>query len=967
MDEVDALRFRIGSEDSLVPSLAEPINLEDPHYAQLRCELECNAQNLEAESWSLAVDQNYLKALNKDAVKRQDIIYELIQTEMHHVRTLKILLDVYMHELKQSLLIEEAKLERLFCGVEALLSLHQRFLKCLKARQDESQEEGNPNNYQITQLGDILVSQFSGTPGEQMLEWYGVFCSHHIEAISFYKEQLQNNKKLQILIRKIGQLPLVKRLGIPECFLLVTQRITKYPTLVERLIQNTEADTEEYTSLVQGLGLIKDTISQVNDQVSEYEKVARLREIGRRLELKSQGRLREEQLILREDLIQGNKTLLHEGSVTWKASGRQKDVLAVLLSDVLLLLQEKDQKLVFAAVENKPPVISLQRLIVREVAHDNKAMFLICACTTSMPEMYEIHTSSKEERIVWTALIRGAVNCFPEKELFRNLTARMQQFQDVLKSRDDLIQQALAEKQQIFAALYETVMEEETPHKGLLLRGDTTDLQQGETLLKGAIDEVENLQNLLFSRIKDPDLLTNENKMKGQLLRRAETFGVADSNAAISPMKNGGAAEGPGGSEGSTGYISHTTSDPQLEDEYYSESFEQSADDDTQVPDCSLSSSHFPEAELCDRVILLSQRLHSLQAVIVQQDSQIELQQTFLSRSKQPARHYSMLLEQEKQRNLEKHKEDLANLHKLQAQHREEQQRWEKEKERQRIQIVTLEAQLQQREEDCRKWEEKLNEERAGLEKQTLDYQQGLERLRDSTQSVEKERERLSQEAKRLDLLQEKLKKWIPGNPGASNYDDPSKYWSLSSIPSFRGSIVNGGANLTLAHKLNVLPSTSGPTEIPPKVPPRKESIGPQSIKPELPFQLISTTNQVSKPAAVQQQIPTKLAALSKGKEKGFKKGHHQRTHSAASIDVNQVLPIRVTGKEGGSLRAQRNGSPQRIDQPGIFTPPGPARSVKTSPSFSTYNRGSSEAPPPAPPPFPKEILEAGKEKVIFF
>lgn len=47
----------------------------DSHYAQLRAELESNAQNLEAESWSVAVDQNYLKALSKEAVKRQDVIY----------------------------------------------------------------------------------------------------------------------------------------------------------------------------------------------------------------------------------------------------------------------------------------------------------------------------------------------------------------------------------------------------------------------------------------------------------------------------------------------------------------------------------------------------------------------------------------------------------------------------------------------------------------------------------------------------------------------------------------------------------------------------------------------------------------------------------------------------------------------------------------------------------------------------
>nr|XP_033505412.1 rho guanine nucleotide exchange factor 18a [Epinephelus lanceolatus]XP_033505413.1 rho guanine nucleotide exchange factor 18a [Epinephelus lanceolatus]XP_033505414.1 rho guanine nucleotide exchange factor 18a [Epinephelus lanceolatus]XP_033505415.1 rho guanine nucleotide exchange factor 18a [Epinephelus lanceolatus] len=960
MDETDGLRLKHSSaEDSLsLSSLAEPINLEDSHYAVLRDEIDSDHQNLEAESWSVAVDQNYLKALNKEAVKRQDVIYELIQTEMHHVRTLKILLHVYMHELRQSLLIEEAKLERLFLGVENLLALHQLFLNRLKMHQNQSQEEGSPNNYQITQLGDNLISQFSGALGEGMMEWYSVFCSHQNESISFYKEQLQNNKKIQILVRKIGQLPLVRRLGIPECFLLVTQRITKYPVLVERIIQNTEADTDEYKSLVQGLMLIKDTISQVNAQVCEYEKVVRLREIGQRLEPKSQGRLKDGRVLRREDLLQGNRTLLHEGAVTLKTSGRQKDIHAVLLSDVLLLLQEKDQKLVFAAVENKPPVISLQRLIVREVAHEGKAIYLICACTVSMPEMYEIHTRSQEECITWTALIREAVNSYPQEELYRELTARLQHFQDMLKMRDDQILQSLTEKQQIFAALYETVTEQETPHKGLLLRGDATDLQQGGTLLRGAINEVENLQNLLSSRIKDPNLLLDESKIHGGRLRRAQTFGGVDSSPGASTMQNGDAAERPGGSEGNLVYITHSfdNTDSQFHKSHSCEALEHYADDD--MPDGNLTSSNVPEAEVYDRVILLGQRLYSLEAIITQQDSQIELQHAFQTKSKQRAHHYnSLLLEQEKQRNLKKQKEELANLHKLQAQHQEEQQRWEKERERQRMQIEALEAQLQQREEDCRQWEEKLNEERAELEKLKEDYQQDLERLRESTKSVDKDKERLNQEMKRLEQLQEKIKKYIPGY-----YDDPSQSWSLSSYQSFRGSIVNGGGTLT--PKTQILPTNA--SEIPPKVPPRRESISPMPVKPELPVHLISTTNQEYKPAPVQQQIPTKLAAQPKGKEKGFKtKGSHQRTHSAAGLDVSQVLPIRVTGKEGGSLRAKRNNSPQRIYQSGAFNQPDSAHSVKISQSFSTNKRSSNETPPP-PPPFPKEVLEMGKEKEIF-
>ncbi|XP_022077185.2 rho guanine nucleotide exchange factor 18a isoform X2 [Acanthochromis polyacanthus] len=969
MDEIEGLQLKLSTEDSvsLASSLVEPINLEDSHYAALRGELESDTQNLDAESWSLTVDQTYLRDLNKEAIKRQDVIYELIQTEMHHVRTLKVLLHVYMHELKQSQLIEAPKLEWLFVRVEALLTLHQHFLNCLKMRQNQSREEGNPNNYYITQLSDILISQFSGTLGEQMMECYSIFCSHHSEAISFYKEQMQSSKKLQILIRKIGQLPIVRRLGISECFLLVTQRITKYPVLVERIIQNTEADTHEHKSLVEALALIKDTISQVNAQVSEYEKAARLKEISQRLESKSVARLKNNQLFRREDLIQDNRTLLHEGTVTWKLSGRQKDIHAVLLSDVLLLLQEKDQKLVFAAVDSKPSVISLQGLIVREVAQDEKAMYLLCACTSSMPEMYQIQTGSKEERVTWTTLIREAVECHREEEVYHDLLARLQYVQDSLKAKDQLIIQSLTEKQQIFAALYEDVTSQEIPHKGLLLRGDVADLQQGETLLNGAINEVETLQNLLFLRIRDPNLPIDESTIQGGPLR-GYTFGVADSNLMDTTMKN--AADQPRGSQDGLLYSSHTGSDHQLQEIYYSDGLEQSADDETDTlprPSCSSTLSHFPEVEVCDSVIMLAQRLYSLQAIIAQQDTLIELQNAFQSKSKQPARHYSnVLLEQEKQRNLEKQKEELANLHKLQAQHREEQQRWEKERERQRVQIETLEAQLQQREEECGKWEKKLNEEKAELERQKENYQQDLERLRESTRSVEKDKERLTQEKDRLEQLQEKLRLKYISNPGLSNYDDPAQSWSLCSYPSFRGSIVNGGGTLT--PKPNAVSTNfSDSLEIPPKVPPRKESISPQPVKPELPIHLISTTNQVHKPAAVQQQIPTKLAALAKGKERGFKtKASHQRTHSAASIDVNQVLPIRVTGKEGGSLRAKRSSSPQRTYLLDTFRPSESAQNMKSSQSFSTNKRSGSDAPPPAPPPFPKDVLEKGKEKVIF-
>lgn len=59
------------------------------------------------------------------------------------------------------------------------------------------------------------------------------------------------------------------------------------------------------------------------------------------------------------------------------------------------------------------------------------------------------------------------------------------------------------------------------------------------------------------------------------------------------------------------------------------------------------------------------------------------------------------------------------------------------------------------------------------------------------------------------------------------------------------------------------------------------------SLKNEVPIHLLSATNQIQKPAAVQQQIPTKLATFTKGsKEKGGKSKASHRTDSSGMCDL---------------------------------------------------------------------------------
>ncbi|NXB49383.1 ARHGI factor, partial [Leucopsar rothschildi] len=917
MDEGDSgfIKFKQTSDDvvSLAPSTADSIFLEDAYSVSLRSEIETDAHEFEAESWSVAVEQPYAKRQRKDVIKRQDVIYELMQTEMHHVRTLKIMLKVYSRAMREELQFSNAVINKLFPCVDELLEMHGQFLLQLKERRKESLEEGSDRNYIIQNIGDLLVKQFSGENGERMKEKYGVFCCGHNEAVSHYKDLLQSNKKFQNLIKKIGNCSIVRRLGVQECILLVTQRITKYPVLVERIIQNTEVGTRDYEELTQALGLIKDTITHVDAMVNECEKGQRLKEIMHKMELKSSGKCKNGLLFRKDDM--GQRRLLLDGMLYWKAaSGRLKDILAVLLTDVLLLLQEKDQKYTFASVDSKPPVISLQKLIVREVANEEKAMFLISASLKG-PEMYEIHTSSKEERNSWMAHIRRAVESCPDEEggTFNEpeaerrqaeaRAAKLKDFQERLNMKDDLILQSLTEKQQIYLEMAEVNGFEDHSQGSrarLLLRGDISENLQGEAILKSAVTEAENLQDFIFTHFGSASCQPEDGS---GLPRRAETFGGYDSSPSVSRKsgrKSSGADQRQWDWRGPA-----LSSDVQLH-ELSSDAEEGSQTVYLLGTDSHLHKDNKLKFFLVQRIQTLLQLLFSLQAVISQQDSYIEVQRaTMADREKQyrlQSTRGNLLLEQEKQRNFEKQREELMNVQKLQSQLKLEQQRLERERSRQQREFELTEARQQERAEDLRLQQERLSQDREELERQREAYQHDLERLREAQRAVEKERERLDQ-----------LKKLKKQNTVSGTFSpEMGQSQMISHSISFNGEGVEASA---AGSKSSVRVSSVAGLEYlerPDLV--RRDSTSLESrasLKNEVPIHLLSATNQIQKPAAVQQQIPTKLATFTKGsKEKGGKNKASHRTDSSASVDQKQLLPSRLVGREEAVLRGRRSASP---------------------------------------------------------
>ncbi|XP_070689414.1 rho guanine nucleotide exchange factor 28-like isoform X2 [Pempheris klunzingeri] len=746
------------------PSTEPPITTQDAVDASLLSDLSADLLGLEAESWSLAVSPEFCRQHDRNTIKRQDVIYELMQTELHHIQTLTVMSEVFRRGMLEELQLDWDCVARIFPCLDPLLLFHRNLFGALQERRQAASQPENPRNYLIHQIGDVLLQQFSDENAEKMKQVYGEFCSHHTEAVNVFKELQQQNKKLQNFVKQQSNNSLVRRREVPEFILLVTQRITKYPVLLERILQYTQVGSQDHSDVSSALAQIRDVIAAVDLNVSKYERCQELQEVLARLENKSFAKLKNGKVFRKQDLHSKHRDLQHKGLVYWKtATGRLKDTLALLLTDVLVFLQEKDQRFVFATVDQKPPVIPLQKLIVREVANEERGMFLISASSVG-PEMYEVHTTTRDERNAWMRHIRQAVESCPEEEEEEERSAETEEarraaevrvqkitkFQETLLGQDQRICNSLEEKLQLYAELTELTLRspESVPHRHLLVQPDTDSetSRQASSLLTAALREAENLITILQAR----DGLPVQSQS--------------------SPVR------GPEGcsynSHGSS--IQESPSEPDYLSTLSMSSTSLGSDELTGVDSMQWSSA----AELrrgetkgtlfkvAESVQSLTQLLYSLQAAVTLQDSCHEVQKLLLQEGERPQlRNLTSLqnsLEQEKQRGidkkkeevekkgLERKKEEVDEVQKLHVKLKQEQQRWDKECLAREKQQSEQESVLEQREQQCRLEAERLRCEREELEAQLLEYKQNLDRLREGQKSVEREREKIEAQQRLL-------------------------------------------------------------------------------------------------------------------------------------------------------------------------------------------------------------------------
>uniref|UniRef100_A0A8C8JHR9 Rho guanine nucleotide exchange factor (GEF) 12a n=1 Tax=Oncorhynchus tshawytscha TaxID=74940 RepID=A0A8C8JHR9_ONCTS len=358
-------------------------------------------------NWQQLVGREILAGLGAHEIKRQEVINELFYTERAHLRMLKVLDNIFYQKLTREAILPPADIKNIFTNLGDIVQLHGTFLISEQMATIRKRNETSV----IDQIGDDLLSWFSGGEEEKIKQAVGTFCSNQPFALELIKSRQKKDSRFTSFMQEAESNRLCRRLQLKDIIPVEMQRLTKYPLLLENIAKYTD-DIMEKDKVKKAGDCCRKILNHVNQAVKESENKQRLEDYQRRLDLSSLKQTENPMITELKNLDLTKKKMIHEGPLSWKVNkDKTIELYTLLLEDILVLLQKQDERLVLkchsknlsGTADTKhifSPIIKLNAVLVRSVATDNKSFFVL-SMSDNGAQIYELMAQTVSEQRMW--------------------------------------------------------------------------------------------------------------------------------------------------------------------------------------------------------------------------------------------------------------------------------------------------------------------------------------------------------------------------------------------------------------------------------------------------------------------------------------------------------------------------------------------------------------------------------------
>ncbi|KAL2095236.1 hypothetical protein ACEWY4_009955 [Coilia grayii] len=319
-----------------------------------------------------------LESLSRREVLLQESMFEVMSSEESYQCSLRVLKDHFLgsRELNDTLVIHDRK--RLFSNVLQVYEVSERFLADLQDRVNES--------VIISDLCDIIHHH-----AQNYFTVYTDYVRDQVYQEKTYSSLMQSNRSFAVVMRRLEESPLCKRLPFTSFLLLPFQRITRLKILIQNILKKTEEGSKLEQTSSQALAVVSEIIKDTNTQVGKMKQMEELISIANMLEFQ---KLKAVPIVSKTRYLekQGELLELSKAGTLFNIRLRFLPIYAFLFNDLFVLASKKSQERYIVIDYAHRSLVQAQA--VRE--DELRARFDHCFCLT----LLENHQGQHCERLL---------------------------------------------------------------------------------------------------------------------------------------------------------------------------------------------------------------------------------------------------------------------------------------------------------------------------------------------------------------------------------------------------------------------------------------------------------------------------------------------------------------------------------------------------------------------------------------
>jgi len=373
------LTYTIDKDEKKIENIKEPILQNKINFQEVLFNLKLKDNHVKLKESK--------KQIEKNDLKQKEILEEICNLECYYLKCLNMIVKYFKEPLSASKFLSSNDIDIIFSNIEDILEIHTDLNR-------DIEEIKKKDDLEITSLCAQVINVYR-TKISDFDEYY-VYCANQANAAR-HLEKLMQNSNIEKKINECQENENLDKLTLKDLLIKPMHRITRYPLLFKRLLENIDKQQLQYSMIETLIFSIENKISTINEMVRKSEAKYRVGVIESSLEWNN---------IFPKFALDNDKRGTHTVDIT-----------ILVFTDLVLFLKckkDKEQYILYRQPIPLENVLFLDKLDTKESKNTIEIIHF-------HHDKYEFESISRYDKVVWLQEVEAVRTYFCNQLFFANV------------------------------------------------------------------------------------------------------------------------------------------------------------------------------------------------------------------------------------------------------------------------------------------------------------------------------------------------------------------------------------------------------------------------------------------------------------------------------------------------------------------------------------------------------------------